>query len=394
MVPLVRRAAVVWFMIMMSRFTIVQAALMLLSLFFGLFFQDFARPYESLTADHVEFGSLLISHFILLLGILFHSVQLEQIKWNEGTCLEVMTDISNAQNLSTVINEWDDIAVACAEEKITFAAANDTYNSIVVMLKWFPVLFLILAVWASYTDLYKALHIYLRQFDDDDVEPDDPKLAKLHELCAGVLAPNVLPGAKDFLRDSTPTEREYFKHLLKVLDENYQEWLDRQAKTMGEFIKTTAGRLMENLSHLFKILVAFGQIIFCLRNKKRTHAEADPRAPGGALEVKAGSDNAAVAMPQKGAKRAALITKIIGVIKAKLGRDKDEDGNAKAPKQKPKRPERDPFAEKAADVVDTGDDMVEAYIKFAKSKNAADTTDRGEEGSERLALPELRPART
>ena len=128
--------------------------------------------------------------------------------------------------------------------------------------------------------------------------------------------------------------------------------------------------------------------------EKRTHAEADPRAPGGALEVKAGSDNAAVAMPQKGAKRAALITKIIGVIKAKLGRDKDEDGNAKAPKQKQKRPERDPFAEKAADVVDTGDDMVEAYIKFAKSKNAADTTDRGEEGSERLAFPELRPART
>ena len=389
-------------MIMMSRFTIVQAALMLLSLFFGLFFQDFARPYESLTADHVEFGSLLISHFILLLGILFHSVQLEQIKWNEGTCLEVMTDISNAQNLSTVINEWDDIAVACAEEKITFAAANDTYNSIVVMLKWFPVLFLILAVWASYTDLYKALHIYLRQFDDDDVEPDDPKLAKLHELCAGVLAPNVLPGAKDFLRDSTPTEREYFKHLLMLLDENYQDWLDRQAKTMGEFIRTTASRLISNIEQLYKIMVAFFQILFCLKQRKRSHIEEDPHAAGGVCAVSGSSEAAAVALPHKGAKRQAVITKVSGVVKAKLKIDTDVDPNAKALKQK--RLALDPNADvriKAADV-DQGEDMVEAYIKFAKSKSAADRgTDgnkdmdtAGKDGSERLAFPELRPART
>ena len=377
-------------MIMMSRFTIVQAGLMLISLFFGLFFQDFARPYESLTADHVEFGSLLISHFILLLGILFHAVQLEQLAWNEGTCLEVITDIQGAENLTTVINEWEDVAVACAQDQLSFSAANKTYKAIVLMLKWFPVLFLCLAVYASYTDLYKALQVYLRQMHDDEDVEDDPKLAKLNDLCARVLAPSVQAGAKDFLRDSTATEREYFKHLLLLLDENYQDWLDRQAKTMGEFLKTTASRLVDNLKHLYRILIACFQIIFCLKEKKRAHVEEDPHAAGGAYEVKASLDAAAVAMPVKGAKKKALIAKIVGVIKAKLKIETDED--AKPPKQK--RAERDPNAPGKAADVDPADDMVEAYIRFAKSKSAADTTDRGEEGSERLAFPEPRPART
>ena len=352
----------------------------MLSLFFALFFQDYARPYESLTADHVEFGSLLISHFILLLGILFHAVQLEQLAWNEGTCLEVITDISNAENLSSIENEYDDVALKCAQAQLSFIAANSTYKAIEVILKWFPVLFLCIALWATYTDLNRVLQEWLRKGDEEDLE-DDPKLKELNKLCASVLSPAVLHGAKDFLRESTPTEREYFKHLLMLLDENYQDWLDRQAKTFGEFVKTTAERLRENLTQLYKILVAFMQIIFCLRQKKRTHVESDPRAAGGAET--GGSSAAAAAMPKKGAKKAAIIAKIVGVVVKKLGGKKDED--AKPPK--PKRAERDPHASNKAADMDAGDDVVEAYIKFAKSKS-----DKEKEESERLALPELRPA--
>ena len=102
-----------------------------------------------------------------------------------------MNDISMAENLSTVVDDWDDIAVVCAQAELSFDAANATYNFIVVSLKWFPVLFLCLAVWASYSDLYKALQAHLRKNDEDD-EDNDPKLAKLNELCKSVLAPSVL----------------------------------------------------------------------------------------------------------------------------------------------------------------------------------------------------------
>ena len=387
---MMRRSGVVWFMVMMSRFTIVQAALMLISIFFGLFFQDFLRPYESLTADHVEFGSLFILHFILLLGILFHSVQLEQLRWNEGTCLEVMNDISMAENLSTVVDDWDDIAVVCAQAELSYEAANATYNFIVVSLKWFPVLFLCLAVWASYSDLYKALQAHLRKNDEDD-EDNDPKLAKLNELCKSVLAPSVLAGTRDFLRDSTPTEREYFKHLLILLEENYNGWLDRQAKTTLEFLKSTTHRLIQNLQQLYRIMVACGYIIFCLRDRKRTHVEEDPHAPGGANEVSASSDAAAVALPPKGAKKKAFIAKVLALAKARLGVGTEEE--AKPPKQRPKG--RDPNAPSKAGEVDApGDDLVEAYIRFVKSKHAAEGCDapdrgRGDGSSESLAFPEL-----
>jgi hypothetical protein len=374
-IPLMRRSAVPFFMVLMSRFTVVQAALMLLSLFFALFFQDYARPYESNTADHVEFGSMLITHFILLIGILFHAVQLEQLKWTEGECLEVMTDIGQAENLSTIDDEWGDRSVKCAQDQLSFNAANATYKALEVLLKWFPVLFVFLAMAASYSDLYAALEKWQNRHEEDEVA--DAKLGDLFRLSDKVLAPAVQKGAKDFLEKSTKTEQAYFMHLLMVLDHDYEDWLEQQAKGVQEMLTQTVDQLTTNLSHLFKILSAFVQIIFCLRSKQRTHITTN-----GPIEVT--RSKAAAAMPEKtgavskSAKVVGMAAKVVGM---KLGRKKDEDEKP----SKPKRAESN-ATHKIADA-DAGDDLVEAYIKFAKS-----AADKERDESAKLAQPELRPA--
>jgi len=349
-VPLARRTAVVVFQVLMSRYTVVQAALMLLALFFALFFQDYARPYESLTADHVEFGSLLITHFILLIGILFHAVQLEQLARTEGQCLSVINSIDNAQNLSVVEEEFDDLAISCSQEKLSFDAADATYDVIAVSLKWLPVLYVMLALWAIYRELYGSLQRSLRAAEEED-EGDTKLDTKLVGLIETVLAPGVVSGAKEFLRKSTQTEREYFKHLLKLLDEHYQDWLDRQAKTFHEFIERTYESIISNLRTLFRIFGAFLQIIFCLRGKKRTHVDA----------VNIHEDtgiNAAAALPPSNKKK--IVAKIATKVSLLLsGGEKHEEEE--------KKPTRDANAPgRQQPDVDTSDDLVEAYIKFAK----------------------------
>ena len=76
---------------------------------------------------------------------------------------------------------------------------------------------------------------------------------------------------------------------------------------------------MQNLQQLYRIMVACGYLLFCLRDRKRTHVEEDPHAPGGAHEVSASSDAAAVALPPKGAHKKALLAKLLASLKARLG---------------------------------------------------------------------------
>lgn len=54
---------------------------------------------------------------------------------------------------------------------------------------------------------------------------------------APTLASQTLAATKDWLLQSTPSEREYFKHLLTLLDQNYEDWLSLQHRNMHEFLE-------------------------------------------------------------------------------------------------------------------------------------------------------------
>ena len=171
--------------------------------------------------------------------------------------------------------------------------------------------------------------------------------------------------------------------------------LAAQAKTFNEFIERTFESVRQNVAFLFKILGAFMRIIFCLRGKKRTHVDAV------AQEFHTGL-NAAAALPPSGKKK--LVAKVAAKFSKLFGGGGEEggegggkgggkggDGGGK--KGKPVKQAPLSRAAAAAAEAETGDDLVEAYIKFAKEAAAAEAH-ADEVPSPRpaqLAKPGLRP---
>ena len=96
---------------------------------------------------------------------------------------------------------------------------------------------------------------------------------------AAVLADDVLPAAKDWLLESTPSEREYFKHLLTLLDQNYEDWVALQHKNFKDFLERTQEQTIDNVRFLGKFLETVFQILCCLRVRKNKvnqfNAQAD-----------------------------------------------------------------------------------------------------------------------
>ena len=387
-----KRSLLVVILVMMSRYTIIQAGLMMMIIFFSVLFQDYARPYQSLTADYLDFGSLIVTNFMLLVGIVFHAVQLEQDSWIESDCREIIISLDSADNLSAIEDNGGDLdlAVECSEEQLSFQAAESTYEYCVLALKWLPVTYVLCALWGCYRELYRTLLAYQAElYDEADGGASDPKLGAVEKLAGDVLDPGVLAGAKDFLRDSTPTEREYFKHLLLLLDENYNDWLERQAKTFREFIETTFDSTMHNIRVLIGVFGAFVKILFCLRRKKAMHVDSSAPADGGAA--------AAVAMPVS--RKKSIIRAVTRRLSVLFGAQEDEKKKAK-----PMAARRGGEGAARQQVEETGDDLVEAYIKYARdakgesqrsTDNDEDDGPRGEHGGPRrrpgqLATPELK----
>ena len=167
--------------------------------------------------------------------------------------------------------------------------------------------------------------------------------------------------------------------------------LAAQAKTFNEFIERTFESVRQNVAFLFKILGAFMRIIFCLRGKKRTHVDAV------AQEVDTGL-NAAAALPPSGKKKlvakvAAKFSKLFGGGGEEGGEGGGKGGEGGGKKGKPVKQAPPSRAAAAAAAAETGDDLVEAYIKFAKEAAAAEAH-ADEAPSPRpaqLAKPGLRP---
>ena len=137
-------------------------------------------------------------------------------------------------------------------------------------------------------EVRKAIRRRLRQ-EEEAAENKDPKLASLFKLADRVIAPKLLPLAREWIEKSNEKERDYFRGLLVLIDNHYQDWDDRQAKSTREFLSQSASQLASQLKTLYSILKAAVSIITCMRTRRVTGVELQiQKPPEGQGEARAG----------------------------------------------------------------------------------------------------------
>jgi len=241
---------------------LLQSALMLFVLFCAVVLQDYARPYARPLVDMMEFLQLTACHFVLLLGLVYNSARAESETY--AACIDTNISLSNITCLRNL-------------EAIEAAQITQTLSTWII----FGIVILALggALLLIYFQLQHALQELVQQDAAGPDQQENVKMAKLRELVSRVLNPSTQNDAMEWLSLSNESERDYFKHLLTQLDKSYQEWYDRQAKDVREFIESCFEKLVYNFTFLYKISRAFFTVLCCLGRKKRSVNEQPYMVP-------------------------------------------------------------------------------------------------------------------
>jgi len=196
---------------------------------------------------------LLSAHFILLLGLIYH-----------GAGKEILLSPTDCDGANETI----------VSEECYHAAAKDSMYSFWQTLASSTIVLMIASSFAcgSFTLFAQVQTVVKKRLAKIDRTLEDEahsKLAYLLDLSTRVLNADVMPAAKDWLLESTPSEREYFKHLMVLLDQNYEDWVALQHKNMRDFLERAQEQLFDNLRFLLKFIGTVGQILCCLRVRKK-----------------------------------------------------------------------------------------------------------------------------
>ena len=184
-----------------------------------------------------------------------------------------------------------------------------------------------------------------------------------------MIAPKLLPLAREWIEKSNEKERDYFRGLLVLIDNHYQDWDDRQAKSTREFLSQSASQLASQLKTLYSILKAAVSIITCMRTRRVTGVELQiQKPPEGQGEARAGPRVALAQVLALGRRlrRLGLATPLEG----RLSFRRDGGGGA------------------AGNVVEDGGDLLEAYLALQQA-----TDDASSKGQPRTPRPPPTPTR-
>jgi len=272
MVVMLRRLVALAVLVLASRYELLQCAMMLVVFFFAVVVQDNARPYHSDMVDNFEFLQLLTCHFVLLAGMCYDGMSKTLLTTNtcdstNGTVISVECTHEATKRTFTTMNQFVASAAILCVVAGSFACGGAT-------------------VWAQVHSVVKALF----KVEEHEVGPSH-KMTHLLDLAERVMAADVLPATKEWLLDaSTPSEREYFKHLLMLLDQNYEDYMALQSKHFSDFLERSQEQLVDNMRFLLKFLSTVLQIICCLRVRKKKvnqfNAQGQQGAPGDAPKPK------------------------------------------------------------------------------------------------------------
>jgi len=264
-VVMFRRFVSLLLLVMASRYELLQVAAILLVYFFAVVAQDNARPYDRELVDNFEFLQLLTCHFVLLLGLVWHGA---------GKTLEVATTCDSSNG--TVVS------VECTHE--------DTKRRITTQYQFLASLLILFCLVASMacggTTIWVQAHTVIKKkLRVKEVDEQDVKFEAMMDLAKRVMAADALPATREWLIESTPSEREYFKHLLNLLDQNYEDYVALQHKNMQDFFERSQEQLIGNLSFLATTCGGFFQLICGLRRpgKKNTIVQKNIADPQGGL---------------------------------------------------------------------------------------------------------------
>ena len=252
MVVMFRRMLTLLVLIMASRYELLQTAMMLVVFFFAVVLQDNARPYDREMVDNFEFLQLLACHFILLLGVIYDGAGKTLLAANtcdstNGTI--VSEECTHEENKKELYKFWQWLA---------------SFSIVVMLLSALGCGSL--TIWVQIQSTVKKR---LKERDKTLEDEAHAKVAFLLELSGRVLNEDVMPATKDWLLKSTPSEREYFKHLMVLLDQNYDDWVALQHKNMRDFLERAQEQLVDNLRFLIKFVSTVMQILCCLRVRKK-----------------------------------------------------------------------------------------------------------------------------
>ena len=248
-----RRFAVIFMIVFASRYELLQTAGTMIIYFFSVIAQDNARPYDRELVDNFEFLQLLACHFILLLGVIYDGARkdlaVDNSDCTSSNCTVVSEYCTHEENKRNTFESWQSLS---------------TMGISVMLVASFA-----LGVVTIWVQVHTVVKKRFAQKDKSLEDPANSKLSYLLELSTRVLNPDVVPATKDWLLTSTPSEREYFKHLMQLLDQNYEDWLALEHKNMRDFLERAQEQLIDNTKFILKFVSTIGQIICCLRVRKK-----------------------------------------------------------------------------------------------------------------------------
>jgi len=236
-------------LVMFSKYTLLQTAGILVVYFFAVIAQDNARPYDREMVDNFEFLQLLTCHFVLLLGMVYYGAE---------KTLEIATTCDGTNG--TVVS------VECTHE--------ETKRSVTKFYQWMASFAILIVVVASVlcgglTIWTQVQTVIKKKLKVDKQEEADRKFEALVELAEAVMNPEMIPATREWLEISTPSEREYFHHLLTLLNENYDDYQALQSKHFSDFLERSQEQLIDNGRFLGKFCQTVTQILCCLRVRKK-----------------------------------------------------------------------------------------------------------------------------
>ena len=328
----------------------------MLILFFCLIFQRYANPYTDENVDRLEFAQLFFAHFLLFLGVVYFA-----LAPNEDEACLALTELSlNATSADDVDQEERARCRAQEDVQDAFKVVRSIVGySLKLIFLGYVVFHLAHLQW----EVRKAIRRRLRQ-EEEAAENKDPKLASLFKLADRVIAPKLLPLAREWIEKSNEKERDYFRGLLVLIDNHYQDWDDRQAKSTREFLSQSASQLASQLKTLYSILKAAVSIITCMRTRRVTGVELQiQKPPEGQGEARAGP-------------RAWLSRKF-----SRSGGDSDASGSRRLSKGRLSF-RRDGGGGAADNVVeDNDDDLLEAYLALQQATDDASSKGQAEDAA-------------
>mmetsp|Transcript_84091 Transcript_84091/g.252136 ORF Transcript_84091/g.252136 Transcript_84091/m.252136 type:complete len:294 (+) Transcript_84091:30-911(+) len=227
------------------------------------------------------------------------------------------------------------VSVECTHEE----TKRDVTKSYQFMASFAILISVVASLVCGATTVYAQIHSVVKaRLQVKERDEQNAKFEALMEMAERVMPVEIVPATREWLVGSTPSEQEYFRHLLSLLDQNYEDWVALQHKNMQDFLERSQEQMFDNMRFLANFSGIVVQMLCCLRQSKK------PTAAYKAQDAQAGQLQDA---PKK--KRGGF-------------------GFGRKKKEEPVRRKAEPSSIKAAD--DEDDDLVEAYMRARAAAQA------------------------